>query len=326
MTHSVINNAAPLAEERWSLDQVSDIYNKPFNDLLYEAQSCHRNSFNPNSVQLSTLLNIKTGGCPEDCSYCPQSARYDTGVESGALLSIDDVCAAAAEAKQGGATRFCMGAAWRQLKDKDVEKISEMIAAVKDLGLESCMTLGMLTEPQAQQLKQAGLDYYNHNIDTSRDYYESIISTRNYDDRLATLNNVRNADIKVCCGGIVGMGESKEQRMEFLRTLSNLPVQPESVPINSLVNAKGTPLENSIKLDPFDLVRSIATARILMPSAWIRLSAGRNEMSDELQSLCFHAGANSIFYGEKLLTTDNPVFRQDQELLKRLGMTSCRAE
>jgi len=310
----------------WSHEAVEEMYHLPFNDLLHRAHSVHRKHFDPNRVQLSTLLNIKTGGCPEDCAYCPQSAHYNTGVEAGALLETAQVERAALEARAHGATRFCMGAAWRQLRDRDLEKIITLVGAVKALGMETCLTLGMLTSVQARKLKQAGLDYYNHNIDSSREFYESIVSTRQYDDRLQTLAYVREAGIKMCCGGIVGMGESVRDRIGFLATLANLPEPPESVPINTLVRAAGTPLENADKLDPFDLVRTIAAARILMPSSMVRLSAGRNDMSDELQALCFHAGANSIFYGNKLLTTENPRFDQDRDLLGRLGVTAaCEA-
>ena len=317
-----------LTNKRWSYEQAKSIYHMPFHDLLHRAQQCHRAHFEPNTVQLSTLLNIKSGGCPEDCAYCPQSARYDTGVTAAAMLNTEAVAEAAMQAKHNGATRFCMGAAWRQPKDRDIENVVDMIKTVNDLGMESCVTLGMLTAEQASRLKAAGLDYYNHNIDSSKAYYESIISTRAYDDRLQTLNHVRAAGIKVCCGGIVGMGESVKDRIEFLMTLANLPDYPESVPVNTLVRAPGTPLEDADTIDPLDLVRTIATARILMPEAWVRLSAGRNEMSDELQALCFHAGANSIFYGEKLLTTDNPQLAEDQVLLEKLGMsvTSSRPQ
>ncbi len=309
--------------ERWSNAAVAAIYDMRFNDLLHRALTTHRAHFNPNTIQLSTLLNIKSGGCPEDCAYCPQSARYQTGVEATGLLTAAAVKAAAERARSGGASRFCMGAAWRELKDRDVTKIVELIRVVKDLGMESCVTLGMLTAGQARELKQAGLDYYNHNIDCDESYYESIISTRAFEDRLRTLDHVRDAGINVCCGGIIGMGESREHRIGFLRTLANLPEPPESVPINMLVRAPGTPLAGTDDLDPLDLVRTIATARIMMPDAWVRLSAGRSEMSDELQALCFLAGANSIFYGDRLLTTDNPEFEQDQRLFARLGLNAA---
>lgn len=322
MSLTATDNTLSGSSVRWTSQQGNELYRSPFNDLLHRAHTVHREHFDPNQIQLSTLLNIKSGGCPEDCAYCPQSARYQTGVKATALLSGDEVYAAAKSARDNGAKRFCMGAAWRSLKDKDVEKITDLVKVVKSLEMESCMTLGMLTAEQATQLKQAGLDYYNHNIDTSRDYYDSIISTRDFDDRLQTLQHVRDADIHVCSGGIVGMGESIEQRVEFLLTLANLPQAPESVPINQLVRAEGTPLADGETIDPFDVVRTIATARIMMPTAYVRLSAGRNSMSDELQALCFFAGANSIFYGEKLLTTDNPQFQQDQALFHRLGLAT----
>lgn len=318
-------NAAP-ADKQWTHDDVNDIYNMPFNDLLHRAQQSHREHFDPNLIQLSTLLNIKTGGCPEDCAYCPQSAHYSTGVQAEAVLSAEAVKLAAQQARSGGATRFCMGAAWRQPKDRDIDLIVEMIKMVNDLGLESCVTLGMLTSGQAHRLKDAGLDYYNHNIDSSREFYESIITTRDYDDRLQTLEYVRAAGINVCCGGIIGMGESARDRVEFLKTLANLPKHPESVPINNLVRTQGTPLEHVRELDPLDMARTIATTRIIMPTAWVRLSAGRNDMSDELQALCFYAGANSIFYGEKLLTTDNPRFKEDQLLFNRLGINAMTGQ
>jgi len=311
-----------LVHKQWTHDDVDHIYHMPFNDLLHRAQQSHRDHFDPNLIQLSTLLNIKSGGCPEDCAYCPQSAHYSTGVQAETVLSTEAVKFAAQQARSVGATRFCMGAAWRQPKDRDIDRIAEMIKVVNELGMESCVTLGMLTSGQAQRLKDAGLDYYNHNIDSSREFYDSIITTRQYDDRLQTLKHVRAAGINVCCGGIVGMGESAKDRVEFLMTLANMPKHPESVPINSLVRAQGTPLEHVTDLDPLDMVRTIATTRIIMPTAWVRLSAGRNNMSDELQALCFYAGANSIFYGEKLLTTDNPQFNEDQMLFNRLGINA----
>ena len=304
----------------WSVDQVLELFQLPFPELLYQAQTIHRKNFPEATMQLSTLLNIKDGGCPEDCQYCPQAARYHTGVKAKKLLSADVVKKQAEAAKAAGATRFCMGAAWRELKDRDLPAIITLIKEVNGLGLESCVTLGMITDEQAKALKDAGLDYYNHNIDSSREYYQDVISTRTYDDRLNTLENVRNAGIKVCCGGIVGMGETREDRAGLLVTLANMNPYPDSVPINNLVPIPGTPLENTIPIDPFEFVRTIAIARIMLPKARVRLSAGRTSMSDELQALCFIAGANSIFYGEKLLITANPEIEQDRALLQRLGM------
>ncbi len=308
----------------WSHAEVQALFDLPFMELLFRAQSLHRTHFDPSEVQLSTLLSIKTGACPEDCAYCPQSVRYNTGVQNEPLMDIEGVKAAAAQAKSAGASRFCMGAAWRSPKDRDLDTVIEMVTAVKAMGLETCMTLGMLKAQQAQRLADAGLDYYNHNLDSSESYYKEIISTRTYQDRLDTLANVRDAGMKVCCGGIVGMGEQATDRVELLRTLANLPQHPESVPINNLVQVPGTPLDGAEKLDPFDFVRMIAVARILMPKAHVRLSAGRQQMSDELQALCFFAGANSIFYGEKLLTTGNPDHLRDQQLFARLGLRSDR--
>jgi len=304
----------------WSPAEVLALFGAPFNDLLFRAQELHRRHFEANRVQLSTLLSIKTGACPEDCAYCPQSARYHTGVKAEPLMDLGTVTAAARAAKEQGATRFCMGAAWRAPKDRDIEKVADMVREVRALGLETCLTLGMLKPEQAQRLSDAGLDYYNHNLDTSASYYKEIITTREYGDRLDTLENVRAAGIKVCCGGIVGMGESREDRAELLRTLANLPQHPESVPINNLVQVEGTPLKGLPQLDPLEFVRTIAVARVLMPGAYVRLSAGRSEMSDELQALCFLAGANSIFYGEKLLTTGNPQHARDKALFERLGL------
>lgn len=298
------------------------LFDLPFNDLLHRAHMIHRRYFDPNAVQLSTLLNIKSGGCPEDCAYCPQSIRYQTGVEAGPLLPLSEVVETARAAQSQGATRFCMGAAWRSPRGKDLECVLAMVGAVKALGLETCATLGMLSAEQARQLKAAGLDFYNHNLDTSAAFYPLIISTRTYRDRLATLEHVRAAGIKVCCGGIVGMGEARADRAELLRTLANLPCHPESVPINLLVRVEGTPLAGTPDLDPFEFVRTIAVTRILMPASYVRLSAGRSEMPDALQALCFHAGANSIFYGERLLTTDNPDHEHDRALLRRLGMAA----
>jgi biotin synthase len=304
----------------WSVAEVEQLFALPFNDLMFRAQSVHRAHFPANQVQLSTLLSIKTGGCPEDCAYCPQAARYDTGVEAQKLMAVDAVIAEARRAKEAGASRYCMGAAWREPKDRDLGEICDMVQGVKALGLETCMTLGMLTAAQAQRLKHAGLDYYNHNIDTSPEYYGHIITTRIYQDRLDTLAHVRDAGMKVCCGGIVGMGESARDRAGMLVTLANMPKHPESVPINMLVQVHGTPLDGTAKLDPLDFVRTIAVARIMMPKSMVRLSAGREEMSDELQALCFLAGANSIFAGPKLLTTPNPGRDHDSHLFERLGI------
>lgn len=292
----------------------------PFNDLLFRAQSVHREHFDPNEVQVSSLLSIKTGACSEDCAYCPQSARYDTGLPREGLMPLDEVLKAARTAKEQGAGRFCMGAAWRSPKDRDIERICQMIEGVKALGLEACVTLGMLTDQQTRRLKEAGLDYYNHNLDTSEEYYSEIITTRTYQDRLDTLERVREAGLNVCCGGIVGMGESDKDRAGLLMQLANLPQHPESVPINLLVQVEGTPLAGTEKLDPLVFVRTIATARIMMPKSRVRLSAGRTDMSDEMQALCFLAGANSIFYGEKLLTTGNPEAERDKRLFRRLGL------
>jgi len=314
--------AAPLAASTaaWKVADIVALYELPFNDLIYRAQQIHREHFDPNLVQLSTLLSIKTGGCPEDCSYCPQAARYDTGVEAEKLMPLDQVLDAARTAKDHGATRFCMGAAWRNPKEHQVEQVAAMVRGVKALGLETCVTLGMLKGEQAQALKQAGLDYYNHNLDTSPEFYGQIISTRTYQDRLDTLEHVRDAGINVCCGGIVGMGESRRERAGLIAQLANLDPYPESVPINNLVQVPGTPLAGTEPLDPFEFVRTIAVARITMPRAMVRLSAGREQMDEALQALCFAAGANSIFYGERLLTTGNPQADADRALLKRLGI------
>jgi biotin synthase len=306
----------------WTLADVAELFNLPFMDLVFKAQSIHRLYQAPNSVQISTLLSIKTGACPEDCAYCPQSVRFDTGLQTSELMEVDDVAARARTAKNSGATRFCMGAAYRSPKPNDLRKILAMIREVKALGLEACATLGMVSPPQALELKAAGLDFYNHNLDTSTRYYQEIISTRTYQDRLDTLQAVRDAGMKVCCGGIVGMGEESEDRIELLHTLATLPEHPQSVPINHLVRVPGTPLAESKALDPFDFVRMIAVARILMPGSHVRLSAGRAEMSDELQALCFMAGANSIFYGEKLLTTGNPDTEHDLSLFRRLKIAA----
>ena len=306
----------------WTLPEVVALFKVPFADLVFHAQQVHRCHHEPNTVQMSTLLSIKTGACPEDCAYCPQSVRYDTGIEREALMDVNAVREAAARARDAGATRFCMGAAYRSPKSKDLKLIVDMVKAVRALGLETCATLGMLSPGQACELAAAGLDFYNHNLDTSREFYPQIISTRTYEDRLETLAAVRAAGLKVCCGGIIGMGESLSDRAELLRTLANLAEHPESVPINQLVPVPGTPLEGSARVDPFDFVRTIAVARALMPRSQVRLSAGRGEMSDELQALCFLAGANSIFYGEKLLTTGNPDVERDQRLFARLGLNA----
>ena len=304
----------------WSRAEVLALLSLPFPELMARAGAVHRENFDATEVQVSTLLSIKTGGCPEDCAYCPQSARYDTGLKTQKLMSVADVVAKAQQAKDAGASRFCMGAAWRSPKDKDVAQVAAMVSAVKALGLESCATLGMLTDTQAQTLKSAGLDYYNHNLDTAPEVYGEIIHTRAYQDRLDTLENVRNAGLKTCCGGIVGMGESRAQRAGLLQTLANLPEHPGSVPINRLVQVEGTPLHGTALLDPFEFVRTVAVARLLMPHSMVRLSAGRAEMSEELQALCFLAGANSIFYGEKLLTTGNPDIEADRALFAKLGL------
>lgn len=304
----------------WTRAAVQELFELPFNDLVYRAQAVHRRYFDPNAVQLSTLLSIKTGGCPEDCAYCPQSSRYHTGVQNEATLPLETVLAAARAAKQSGATRFCMGAAWRGPKAKDLGPVVEMVRGVKALGLETCATLGLLREGQAQQLKAAGLDYYNHNLDTAAEFYGEIVTTRNYDDRLDTLEKVRHAGIKVCCGGIVGMGESRAQRAGLIAQLAGLDPHPESVPINDLVQVEGTPLHGAPKLDWSEFVRTIACARITMPKSYVRLSAGRAEMPEAVQALCFIVGANSIFYGDKLLTTGNPEAARDRALLDKLGI------
>ncbi len=305
----------------WTRDEVHALFGLSFNDLLFQAHRTHREQFNPSQVQISTLLSIKTGACPEDCAYCPQSVRYDTGLGVEPLVELDAVLEAARAARDGGATRFCMGAAWRSPKDRDLDRVIEMVQAVRGLGMETCLTLGMLTGAQARKLKDAGLDYYNHNLDTSPEYYQEIITTRSYDDRLDTLQQVREAGLNVCCGGIIGMGESREDRVGLLVALANLPQHPQSVPINHLVRVAGTPLQDAEGLDPLEFVRTIAVARIMMPASVVRLSAGRTDMSDELQALCFFAGANSIFYGDRLLTTDNPEAVRDRALLQRLGLS-----
>jgi biotin synthase len=317
---NAIVNPPEVIRHDWRRDEILALLSLPFNDLLFQAQTVHRRYFNPNEVQVSTLCSIKTGACPEDCAYCPQSARYDTGLEREKLMAIEKVIEEAKAAKATGATRFCMGAAWRSPKAKDMPYVISMVQGVKSLGMETCMTLGMLDEQQAKDLAGAGLDYYNHNLDTSPEYYGEIITTRTYQDRLDTLANVRNAGMKVCCGGIVGMGEEKTDRAGLLQQLANMPEHPESVPINMLVKVEGTPLENEADLDPFDFIRTIAVARILMPASHVRLSAGREKMNDQTQALAFFAGANSIFYGEKLLTTANPETSKDMQLFKRLGI------
>ena len=304
----------------WSREEVRSLFELPFSALLYRAQTVHRRHFDPAAVQISTLLSIKTGGCPEDCGYCPQSVHYDTGLEPEALLDLDEVVTAARRARQAGATRFCMGAAWRNPRGRNFERVLEMVRRVRDEGLETCVTLGMLDAEQSQALKQAGLDYYNHNLDTSPEFYGEIITTRTYQDRLDTLAHVRNAGINVCCGGIVGLGESRADRVSMLCELANLPEHPASVPVNQLVKVAGTPLEYQPGVDALEFVRTIAVARLLMPASWVRLSAGRSAMSDELQALCFLAGANSIFYGEKLLTTGNPDTARDDALFEKLGL------
>ncbi|MEO8629763.1 MAG: biotin synthase BioB [Betaproteobacteria bacterium] len=303
-----------------SVTAVLGLFELPFSDLLYRAQSVHRMHFDPNVVQLSTLLSIKTGGCPEDCAYCPQSARFQTGVQSQALLPLAEVIEAARQAKQAGATRFCMGAAWRGPKDKELEPVLDMVREVKALGLETCATLGMLRDGQADKLRRAGLDYYNHNLDSAPEFYGEITSTREYDDRLDTLEKVRGAGIHLCCGGIVGMGETRQQRAGLIAQLANLDPYPESVPINNLVQVPGTPLYGTEQLDPLEFIRTIAVARITMPKSYVRLSAGRQQMSEAVQALCFLAGGNSIFYGDKLLTTGNPDTQRDLALLSKLGI------
>lgn len=314
-------NGAELRHD-WPLAEVEALFALPFNDLLFQAQTVHRAHFDPNEIQVSSLMSIKTGSCSEDCAYCPQSVRHNTDLQPEDLMPLKDVLAAAGRAKEQGASRFCMGAAWRRPKDRDIDRVVEMVQGVKALGLETCATLGLLTDEQAVRLKACGLDYYNHNLDTSEEFYSEIITTRTYRDRLDTLRRVREAGINVCCGGIVGMGESETDRAKLLLELANLPKHPESVPINLLVQVEGTPLHGTPKLDLLVFVRTVAVARILMPKSRVRLSAGRTGMSDEMQALCFLAGANSIFYGEKLLTTDNPMTDSDRRLFQRLGLHS----
>jgi biotin synthase len=330
-TLSLNEQAGPSADsrrgsQRWSVEQIASLLDLPFSDLIHRAQLVHRQHFDPNAVQLSTLMSIKTGGCPEDCGYCPQAARYHTDVENQDVLSVDAVVAAARNAKQSGATRFCMGAAWRGPKQRDLDKVIAMVKAVRGMGLETCATLGMLKPGQAEQLKSAGLDYSNHNIDTAPEYYGEIITTRTQQDRLDTLDQVREAGLHVCCGGIVGMGESRTSRAALIAQLANMDPYPESVPINNLVQVEGTPLHGSEKLDLMEFVRTIACARIAMPKAVVRLSAGRQDMPESIQALCFMAGANSIFYGEKLLTTGNPDVARDQALFAKLGIRPMQAQ
>ncbi|CEN55440.1 biotin synthase BioB [Candidatus Methylopumilus turicensis] len=318
---SIKRNVAPVeTEQRWSVAQIVALFELPFSDLIHRAQTVHRENFDPNAVQVSTLLSIKTGGCSEDCGYCPQAARYHTDVENEPLMPIDEVLAAARAAKESGASRFCMGAAWRSPKQKDLEPVLKMISEVKAMGLQTCATLGMLKEGQAAQLKDAGLDYYNHNLDTAPEFYGDVITTRTYQDRLDTLDSVREADINVCCGGIIGMGESRNQRAGLIAQLANMERPPESVPINLLTQVEGTPLHGVEDLDQFEFIRTIAAARITMPKSFVRLSAGRQSMHEGIQALCFIAGANSIFYGEKLLTTGNPEAETDKQLFAKLGL------
>jgi biotin synthase len=312
--------ASSLPRNDWTREEVRSLFALPFPELIFRAAQIHRENFDPSEVQISTLLSIKTGGCPEDCAYCPQSAKFETGVKAEKLMDLETVLAEARAAKAGGASRFCMGAAWRSPKDRDLDKVCDMVEGVKALGMETCVTLGMLTGEQARQLKTCGLDYYNHNLDTSPEFYGEIITTRAYQDRLDTLEHVRAAGINVCCGGIVGMGEKLEDRVGMIATLASLATHPESVPINMLVRVEGTPLADTGTLDPLDFVRTIAVARITMPSSMVRLSAGREDMSEETQALCFLAGANSIFYGPKLLTTPNPGRDRDMALLDKLGL------
>ena len=324
------SGAIDAVRHDWTRGEIRDLFALPFPELMFQAQSVHRADFDPTEVQVSTLLSIKTGGCPEDCAYCPQSAKYDTGVTAEKLMSLDTVLAEAQAAKEAGASRFCMGAAWREPKDRDLDKVCAMIEGVRAMGLETCVTLGMLTGGQAKRLKASGLDYYNHNLDTSPEFYGEIISTRTYQERLDTLEHVRDAGIHVCCGGIVGMGEGAEDRVGMIHALATLPVHPESVPINMLVQVEGTPLadratgESKAAIDALDFVRTIAVARITMPRSMVRLSAGREDMTDETQALCFLAGANSIFYGPKLLTTANPAADRDRQLMDRLGLRAMQ--
>ena len=322
MIQSTSENTPDTKAKQWDRASIQALFDLPLMDLIFEAQTVHRANHKPNTVQLSSLLSIKTGACPEDCKYCPQSARYKTGLKTERLMPLDQIVASAKEAKANGAERFCMGAAWRTPKDSDIEQVSEAIAAVKALGLETCATLGMLKPEQAEKLADAGLEYYNHNLDTSPEFYGEIISTRTYDDRLETLENVREAGMKVCCGGIVGMGETKTDRVGLIEALANLEPYPESVPINNLVKVAGTPLGELEDIDPFDFVRMVAVARITMPKSYVRLSAGREEMNDQLQTMCFMAGANSVFYGDQLLTCNNASVEHDRELFAKLGINA----
>ncbi|EMH4161958.1 biotin synthase BioB [Pluralibacter gergoviae] len=311
---------------RWTMSQVTELFNKPLLELLFEAQQIHRQHFDPRQVQVSTLLSIKTGACPEDCKYCPQSARYKTGLEAERLMEVEEVLASARKAKQAGSTRFCMGAAWKNPHERDMPYLEKMVEGVKAMGLEACMTLGTLSDAQAKRLGEAGLDYYNHNLDTSPEFYGNIITTRTYQERLDTLDKVREAGIKVCSGGIVGLGETVKDRAGLLLQLANLPTPPESVPINMLVKVKGTPMENNEDVDPFDFIRTIAVARVMMPTSHVRLSAGREKMNEQTQAMCFMAGANSIFYGCKLLTTPNPEEDKDLQLFRKLGLNPQQTE
>lgn len=327
LAHETLAGAAvmPLRHD-WTREEVRALFALPFAELVFQAAQVHRQHFDPAEVQVSTLLSIKTGGCPEDCGYCSQSAKFDTGLKAGKLMDVESVLAEARAAKEGGATRFCMGAAWRSPKDRDLDKVCAMVEGVKALGMETCVTLGMLDAGQARKLKDAGLDYYNHNLDTSPEFYGQIISTRTYQDRLDTLERVRNAGINVCCGGIVGLGESRRERAGLVAQLANMNPYPDSVPVNNLVKVEGTPLYDTPDLDPFEFIRTVAVARITMPKAVVRLSAGREAMSETMQALCFAAGANSIFYGEKLLTTGNPQYVQDRALFERLGLREAGHE
>ena len=327
MGDTITTASAPVAiRNDWTREEVAALFAMPFMDLLFKAQTLHREYFDANEVQISTLLSIKTGGCPEDCGYCPQSSSFDTGLKASKLMEVEKVLAEARAAKERGASRFCMGAAWRSPKDHDLDTVCAMVEGVKSLGMESCVTLGMLRPDQALKLKEAGLDYYNHNLDTSPEHYNNIITTRTYQERLDTLENVRSAGINVCCGGILGLGEDREDRVGLIQTLASLPKHPESVPINLLVKVKGTSLDKAEEVDPIEFVRTIAVARITMPSSAVRLSAGREDMSDEMQALCFLAGANSIFYGERLLTTVNPAQERDMKLFSRLGLRPMQVE
>ncbi len=320
MTKQIINFEIGAIRKDWQLSEVSSLFSLPFNDLIFYAQQTHRKFFDPNQVQISTLLSIKTGGCPENCSYCPQSAHYDTGLEKEDLMDVSLIVEAAKQAKKNGASRFCMGAAWRNLHDRDVSKICDIVEKVKETGVETCMTLGMITDSQALKLKKAGLDFYNHNIDSSEEFYEKIITTRNYQDRLDTLENIAKNNINICSGGIIGMGETRTDRIKMLLTLNKLDKSPKSIPINLLEKISGTPLEDVKDFDVFEFVRTIAVTRIMFPEAFVRLSAGRQNMTEEAQTMCFLAGANSIFYGEKLLTQNNPKENQDLELFEKLGV------